>query len=318
MTPRCLVCLQDIPGEARSEYHPHCAKSLFGSTHVPAIDLDLAKFHTMAQAMVGRSSLSGIQRKVSVELTTNKKNLKVATESGHFILKPQAQTFPHLPENEHVTMQMAKEANLTVPPHGLVRLKDGSLAYLVRRFDRALDGAKLLQEDFCQLGELAPKQKYEGSAELCLRLIRRYATEPGVAALALFRQIVFAWLTGNGDMHLKNLSLLRGQDGIYRLSPAYDLLCTNLVIDDDPLALPVGGNRREITPSQWLKFASYCGLLPKATSRVLNEIRASVEPSLQLLQRCHLPAEMQIRFAKILTLRSRSLEGAINKAAKTN
>ncbi len=311
MKARCLVCLKDVDGE--SEYHPACAKTLFGSTRIPTIDLEIAKFHTLAQAMVGHTSLSGVQRKVSVGLTADRATLRVAMERGHFILKPQAQVFPHLPENEHVTMRMASAAGLVVPPHGLVRLRDNSLAYLVRRFDRTVDGVKLLQEDFCQLAELAPKQKYEGSAELGMRLIRRYAAEPGVAGLAFFRQVLFAWVTGNGDMHLKNLSLLRGTDGLYRFSLAYDLFCTDLVIDGDQLALPVGGTRRLVTPRRWMAFAEYCGLPAKATIRVLGEMKAAMVPSLDLLSRCFLPNEMKTRFAKLLKARVATLDATIRK-----
>jgi serine/threonine-protein kinase HipA len=312
VTARCLVCLADVLGEG--DYHARCAKALFGSTLVPTIDLELARLHTVAQAMVGHTSLSGVQRKVSVGLTADRATLRVAMEKGHFILKPQAQVFPNLPENEHVTMCLAAAAGLHVPPNGLVKLHDGSLAYLTRRFDRTAEGGKLLQEDFCQLGELAPKQKYEGSAELCARLVRRYASEPLVAALALFRQTVFAWWTGNGDMHLKNLSLLRGADGLHRLSPAYDLLCTDLVVENDQLALPVSGNRRGVTPRQWLAFASYCGLTPKATARALGQVHAALAPALDLVARCYLPDEVKTRYARLLEARARTVEAAARKA----
>ena len=314
MTARCLVCLADVRGEG--EYHARCAKALFGSTRVPTIDLELARLHTVAQAMVGHTSLSGIQRKVSVGLTADRATLRVAMEKGHFILKPQAQVFPSLPENEHLTMRIAAAAGLQISPNGLVRLRDGSLAYLTRRFDRTAEGRKLLQEDFCQLGELAPKQKYEGSAELCARVVRCHASEPLVSALALFRQVVFAWWTGNGDMHLKNLSLLRGADGVHRLSPAYDLLCTDLFVEDDQLALPVGGNRRGVTPRQWLGLASYCGLTPRATARALGQVHAALTPALDLIARSYLPDEMKVRYERLLEVRARTMEAAARKAGE--
>jgi serine/threonine-protein kinase HipA len=312
VSARCLVCLADVRGDG--EYHSRCAKALFGSPRAPTVDVELARLHTVAQAMVGHSSLSGVQRKISVGGAADRATLHVAAEHGHFILKPQAQVFPSLPENEHVTMRIAAAAGLAVPPNGLVRLHDASLAYLTRRFDRTAEGTKLLQEDFCQLGELAPKQKYEGSAELCARLVRRYASEPLVAALALFRQTVFAWWTGNGDMHLKNLSLLRGTDGLHQLSPAYDLLCTALVVEDDLLALPVSGNRRNITPRQWLAYAAYCGLTPKATARVLNELHGALEPALGLVDQSFLSPELKARYARLLELRARTLREAARKA----
>jgi serine/threonine-protein kinase HipA len=311
VTARCFVCLGDVPADSDSgdtPYHPRCASRLFGAPRAPAIDLDLARLHTVALAMVGHTSLSGVQRKVSVGLTADRATLRVVTDHGHFILKPQAQTFPHLPENEHVTMRIAEAAGLDVPANGLVRLRDGTLAYVTRRFDRTEDGAKRLQEDFCQLAGLSPKQKYEGSAELCSRLVRRHASEPLVTALALFRQLAFGWWTGNGDLHLKNLSLLRGEDGRHRLSPAYDLLCTELVVPDDQLALPVGGNRRSVTPRQWVAFAAYCGLPPRAAARALADLHAALPRALDLVGRSLLPEEPRARYAALLTARARTLE----------
>jgi len=116
-------------------------------------------------------------------------------------------------------------------------------------------------------------------------------------------------------MHLKNLSLLRGADGLHRLSPAYDLLCTDLVVEDDQLALPVGGNRRGVTPRQWLAFASSCGLTPKATARALGQVHAALTPSLDLVARCYLPDDMKTRYARLLEARARTVEAAARKAA---
>src|SRR5512133_832786 len=145
MTQRCLVCLDDVPdGET---YHPKCLAKLFGLKKAPIVDVELAKLYTIAQAMVGHTSISGIQRKISLGLTPDRATLQVAVEGGSFILKPQAQTFPNLPENEQLTMRIAEAAGIEIPPCGLVYLRDGSLAYIVRRFDRVPPGGQLLQED---------------------------------------------------------------------------------------------------------------------------------------------------------------------------
>ncbi len=314
MPPRCLVCLEDV---ASGEYHPKCLQQLVGVRRAPVVDVELARLYTVAQAMVGHTSLSGVQRKISLGLTADQATLQVAIEGGEFILKPQAETFPSLPENEHVTMRIAEEAGIEIPPCGLVHLRDGSIAYLVRRFDRVA-GGKLLQEDFCQLAGLSPKQKYEGSAELCTRLVHRYASEPIVQALKLSRRVAFTWWTGNGDMHLKNFALLRGADGLYRLSPAYDLLCTSLVIADEQLALPVGGNRREVTPQQWSEFASYCRLTSKAAARVLSELRDALDPAVRLIERSALRPDMQERYVELLRARATLLERAARRGSAVN
>lgn len=305
MTSACGVCLgENQPGQ---EHHPDCVRTLFGTTTPPVIEVELAKLHTLALAMVGHTTLSGIQRKISVGLDRDRTTLRVALEGGHYILKPQAQTYPHLPENEHVTMRLAALVGIEVPPCGLFRLQDGSIAYLVARFDRPAGGGKSRQEDFCQLAGRSPKEKYEGSAELCARLVKKHASEPLIELLRLYRLLVFVWWTANGDMHLKNFSLLASPEGLQRLSPAYDLLCTNLVIPDDPLALPVRGKRDRLTRADWLELAAYCGIGPKAAARVLDETAASLPRALELVERCALPRDLAQVYRTILEERTRTL-----------
>jgi serine/threonine-protein kinase HipA len=300
----CRVCLEPLRVDS---YHPKCVRELFGTSHLPAIDIELAKLHTVALAMVGHTALSGVQRKISLRLEAESRTLQVATEGGSFILKPQAQTFPYLPENEHVTMRMAARAGIAIPPCGLLALKDGTLAYVTRRFDRADDGKKLLQEDFCQLAEKSPKDKYDGSAELCARIVHRFASAPGVDAAKLFRLMVFVWWTGNGDMHLKNFSLLRGEDAHHRLSPAYDLLCTRLVIADDMLALSVDGNKKNVTKKQWLTYAAYCKVPPRAAARVLREIAEATGECTAMIARSALPDEMKPPYTELIRRRGAAL-----------
>lgn len=305
MSEICRICLGDV--EAEGSYHTRCLKALFGVPRAPRIEIDLAKLHTAALAMVGHTSISGVQRKVSVSLATDRMTLQVAAEGGRYILKPAGEAFPHLPENEHLTMRLAELAGIEVPPCGLVRLADGSAAYVVARFDRPSRGGKLRQEDFCQLAEKSPKQKYEGSAEQCARLVRRYASEPLVELLRLYRLLVFTWWTGNGDMHLKNFSLLAERDGLHRLSPAYDLISTRLVIPEDPLALPVCGQRDGLTRGTWLQFADYCKIPRAAAERVIRGIVGAEPAAGDLVRRSALPAEMKGSYQKLLGDRTATL-----------
>ncbi|MEW5847583.1 MAG: HipA domain-containing protein [Myxococcota bacterium] len=299
----CLICLRDVADGG--PYHPHCSVALFGTPVAPAVDVELAKLHTLALAMVGHTSLSGIQRKISLRLDADRNTLQLAVAGGRYILKPQAQTFPSLPENEHVTMNLARLVGLTVPACGLVTLKDGSLAYLVKRFDRS-DAAKLRQEDFCQLAGKPPKDKYEGSAELCMRLVARFASEPGIERFKLFRLFMFVWWTGNGDMHLKNFSLL-ATGSLQALSPVYDLLCTRLVIPDDTLALSVAGKKDKLTSRSWKELAAYASITERARERVVRDFHAAESAAIDLVERSFLPAEMKKHYARLLRARTRSL-----------
>ena len=305
MSRVCHICLGD--GAVDDGYHPRCLRGLFGTETAPAIAIETSKLHTAALAMVGHTSLSGVQKKISVSLSVDRATLQVATLGGRYVLKPQTGIYPHLPENEHLTTRLAMLVGISVSPHGLIELADGTLAYIVRRFDRSTDGRKLHQEDFCQLAQLSPKHKYDGSAELCARLVRRYASEPLVEILNLFRLLVFAWWSGNGDMHLKNFSLLTGMDGIVRMTPAYDLVCTQLVIPHDPLALPLQGKDANLGRGVWLRFAKYCALPDKAALRVLDRQVSALDSALGLIDRSFLPEDYKQTYRHLITQRTAAI-----------
>lgn len=305
MSRVCSICLGELAGDA--DHHSRCLRALFGTTQVPTLDIETSKLHTAALAMVGHTSLSGIQKKISVNLSTDRATLQVAAVDGRYMLKPQTGTYPALPENEHVTTQLAKLVDIEVALNGLVSLKDGTLAYIVRRFDRLPNGHKLRQEDFCQLAELPPKDKYEASAELCAKVIRKYASEPPVETLKLYRLLVFTWWAGNGDMHLKNFSLFTGEDGITRLTPAYDLVCTRLVIPDDQLAIPIQGQRDNVRRGVWRRFAEHCGLPDKVALKVLDKQAAVLHAATQVIDRSFLPDDQKEDYQRLIQERTESI-----------
>lgn len=305
MSRICRICLESTRNE--QDYHARCLKRLFGIPTPPTLNVETGKLHTLALAMVGHTSLSGIQKKISIGLSADRTTLQVAALGGLYILKPPAGTYPALPENEHVTTRLASLTGIGTTPNGLIRLQSGELSFIARRFDRLPDGHKLRQEDFCQLAEFSPKQKYEGTAELCVRLTRQYSSEPLVEILKLFRLMVFTWWTGNGDMHLKNFSLLTGTDGITRLTPAYDLLCTRLVIPDDPLALPVGGKKDKLRRADWLKFAAYCNLPERAAVRVLKRQAEISKEAVHIIERSFLPQDQKDMYIGLILKNSQIL-----------
>lgn len=307
-----MACLQPI--EQPERYHKRCLQELFGTPTLPAIEVELAKLHTLGLAMAGHTSISGVQSKISLGFSGDRATLQVAIAEGRYILKPSGERFPHLPENEITTMRLAEVAGIDIPPCALVPLKDGSLAYVVTRFDRTPNGKKLRQEDFCQLGELPPVDKYNGSAELCARLVRKYATEPVIENAKLFRRMVFVWLSGNGDMHLKNFSLLAGEDGLQRLSPAYDLVCSVLVIKEDQLSLPVGGKKDRLSRRHWLEYATqHCKVPPPAANRAIDEVRGKLPDMLALVARAPLPDDMKAEYSTLLKQRTADLAPEVSE-----
>lgn len=295
----CSICLGRVPSD--DEYHLECIESLFGTTTLPELDVKLSTLYSLAASkMAGKMSISGAQQKVSLTLASDKSVLEVAATGGQYILKPETSQFLSVPQNEQLTMRLARLVSIEVPPCGLIRLKDGATAYIIKRFDRLEGGTKLHVEDFCQLAEKPLRDKYDGSAELCVKLLRRYATEPLIEIQKLYRLILFSWWTENGDMHLKNFSLITMPEGIRRLSPAYDLVCTKLVIPDDTLALPVGGRDKNFTRRMWLDFAEYCEIPERAAKRLISEQIGALEPSLRLMSASFLPDPMKEQYAGFL------------------
>jgi serine/threonine-protein kinase HipA len=297
----CLACLRPLAPPER--YHPGCLKALLGRTGLPRIELELRRLHTVGLEIAGRVALSGVQRKVAMRLSEDGHELVPAPEGNWLILKPASATFPAVPENEHATLRLAQLCGIPIPPCALVELKDHTWALLLRRFDR-VGGKKLRMEDFCQLAQRPSKDRYTGSAELCVRLVRQFASEPVIELVKLFRLLTFSWWVGNGDLHLKNLSLLCGEDGLHRLSPAYDLVNTQVAVGDHELALPVKGKKRNLTVRHWLELGDYCGLPRSVVVRELGQLGAKLEPALELLGRSRLPAELREAYAQGLRERS--------------
>lgn len=299
----CFSCAEPLQGND-GNYHPACLKLLFGTEQLPTIDVDLARLHTLALAMVGRVSISGVQRKLSVNLDPKRSTLQIAVGGANYLLKPQANTFPDLPQNEWITQRLAVVVGIHVPACALIVLADNSLAYIVRRFDRTDAGTKLAMEDFCQLSALPPASKYDSTAENCAKLVRRYASEPLVELLRLYRQFVFSWWVGNGDMHLKNLALLRQPSGHWQLSPAFDQLNTRLVLPNDSQALPMCGKRDNIKPKTLEQLADRFEIGAKAALRVRDELHAALPKALGLIANSPLSEDMREQYAEQLTRRA--------------
>jgi len=295
----CRICLK--PSDEDLGYHAECLESLFGTQSLPVLDIELSKMMGLAAEMAGKMSISGVQEKVSLRLSDDKSRFEIAPTGGRYILKPEPSRFAYVPQNEHLTMRLAELIGIEVPPLGLVELKDKAIAYIIKRFDRLDDGTKLQVEDFCQLDEKPIRDKYQGSGELCVRILRKYATEPLIEIRKLFKVLLFSWWASNGDQHLKNFSLMRTTEGRWRLAPAYDLVCTRLPIPSDrDLAMPICGKKSNLTKQQWLDFAEYAGIPERAAVRLLQEQIDGLEPSLRFIEASFLPEELKSEYQDIV------------------
>jgi serine/threonine-protein kinase HipA len=197
----------------------------------------------------GRISISGVQEKFSVLLEKNKLRLINQGERGGYILKPipgAGKKPDQMPANEHLTMQIARQVfGIETAENALIFFRNGSPAYITKRFDVAKDGSKLGQDDFASLAGRTPQThgehyKYLGNYLELFRLLQQYAPAYVVEAPKLLKLLLFNYLFSNGDAHFKNFSLLETPLGDYRLSPAYDLLNSRIHINDKDFALDDG------------------------------------------------------------------------------
>jgi len=204
------------------------------------------------QVVRSQVTVTGVQPKISLDISSGQsknepKRFTIVGLWGGYILKPPTPNYLLLPEVEDLTMHLASIAKIEVVPHTLIRLKSGKLAYITKRIDRHKNG-KLHMEDMCQLTEKLTEDKYHGSYEQIAKTILKYSANPGLDVVNFFEQVLFSFLSGNADMHLKNFSLIRKPETGPILSPAYDMVATALVnpADDEDLALTLNGKKKKI------------------------------------------------------------------------
>jgi serine/threonine-protein kinase HipA len=230
---------------------------------------------------------------------------------GRYILKPQNPQYRYLPENEDLSMRIAAAAGISVPLHGLVYSKDGSMTYFIKRFDR-VGKKKIAVEDFSQLLGLSRDTKYDASMEKVAGVINRYCTFPAVEKIKLFRLILVNFLIGNEDMHLKNFSLMT-RDGKVELTPVYDILNTTIVLSKpkEEIALPVKGKKRKLDFGILIDYFGLIrlGLNRKITSPLLTDLNSIVPIWNKLIGVSFLPDEMKKKYRRLLEKRRERLFG---------
>lgn len=234
---------------------------------MPELDIDEKQLVDYAKRIVGANkAITGVQPKLSLWLEEIKKNIRftLVDDKSNYIIKPQSETYISLPENEDLCMHLANELGIEVATHSLVRLKSGNLAYLTKRFDRQGE-YKIACEDLCQLTESLTEHKYRGSYEKVGKTIKEYSTQYGLDVIHYFNLVLFSFVSGNADMHLKNFSMLEKEDGTFCLSPSYDLVSTHLVIknEDEQMSLNLNGKKNKISKKDIDAFGSNLNLTPK-------------------------------------------------------
>ena len=303
---KCLYCYKEL-NEGEKDFHKACSKKIFGTQSVPELPYTRDNLTELAkQVLCSQTTLTGVQAKLSLDINKSGENrtdrFTVVGLWGQYILKPQTDRFVHLPELEDLTMHLAELAKLQVVPHSLIRSPDGELCYITRRIDRTATGDKLPMEDMCQLTERLTEHKYKGSYEQIAKAIQRFSSVPKLDLVNYWEQVVFSWITGNADMHLKNFSLYSKEQGKYMLTPAYDMLSTVLVMPEDKeeLALTLNGKKRKIKKEDFITSMQASGLEDKVINNIFAKFAKVKDRWFAFIDQSFLPDEMKEAFKVII------------------
>lgn len=295
---------------------PNVMKRMFGSKKVsqylpysaPLLDAQTDVLYALNR---GRLSISGVQDKFSMLLEGNKLRLTEEGEYGVYILKPiprVGKNSDQMPANEHLTMQIARQVfGIETAENALVFFKDGSPAYLAKRFDIKTDGTRWAQEDFASLAGLSPQThgenyKYTGAYLELFVLLKKFVPAYMVEAPKLLRLLLFNYLFSNGDAHFKNFSLIETPLGDFRLSPAYDLLNSRMHIADRDFALEHGllppQQTKDKIRAQFLELGRLAGIPEQQISQILTDICSHSEKVTHLIDQSYLSPRFKRNYAQ--------------------
>ena len=302
----CLFCYQPLAANEQ-DFHASCSKKIFGQPTPPDLPYSEEDLEPLAKKVIqSQTSVTGVQAKLSLHITGNpiggnERRFTIVGLWGGYLLKPPTAWYPQLPEVEDVTMHLAQLAKIKTAPHSLIRLQSGNLAFVTKRIDRTKNG-KLAMEDMCQLTERLTEDKYHGSYEQIAKAIQRHSVTPGLDVVNFFELVLFSFLTGNADMHLKNFSLLE-QPGLGMvLSPAYDLVNTALVhpADEEEMALTLNGRKKKLTKQDFVAAMNTLKLEEKQQEMIFNKMAKAWPQWQELIDRSFMSVEFKEQYKSLL------------------
>jgi serine/threonine-protein kinase HipA len=305
---KCLYCYLPLE-QGQTDFHPQCSRKIFGTATPPVLPYTNDDISSLALEVIrSQVTITGVQPKLSLDLEKGKekeKRFTIVGLWGRYILKPQVEQYPNLPENEDLTMHLAELTRIKTVPHSLIRFKDGTLAYITLRIDRDKKGGKIPMEDMCQLTEKLTEQKYKGSHEQIAKKIMEFSDCPLLDLINYFEILLFCYLTGNADMHLKNFSLYK-KGNEYALTPAYDLLSTCLVMpeDNEELALTLNGKKRKLKKADFDNLLKSFKVEDKTIENVYDKFRKALPQWFGGIDSSFLPERMKDEYKTLIHDRS--------------
>jgi len=314
----CFYCYKKLEN-GQVDFHPACSRKIFGKPEPPVLPYTEDQMLELGEQVIkSQVAITGVQPKLSLDIEKpgrQKEGQKTPQRFtivglwGGYILKPPTKQYPQLPELEDLTMHLAELAGITTVPHSLIRMQGGNLAYITTRIDRHKK-SKLHMEDMCQLTERLTEDKYKGSYEQIGKAILKYSANPVLDLINFFEQVLFSFLTGNADMHLKNFSLIEQPGTGYILSPAYDMVSSALVVqgDNEELALNFNGKKRKLQRKDFdIVFSSFKALEEKAIQNMYGKFANAVESWLQFIPESFIDKSLQEQYIQLIQQRAKVL-----------
>jgi serine/threonine-protein kinase HipA len=310
---KCLYCYRPLL-EKEHDFHAACSNKIFGQPTPPALSYSEADLEPLAKEVIqSQTAITGVQAKLSLHITGNNKEgterrFTIVGFWGGYILKPPVERYPQLPEVEDLTMHLAAIAKIKTVPHSLIRLQSGNLAYVTKRVDRIKKG-KLAMEDMCQLTERLTEDKYHGSYEQIGKALLKYSTTPGLDVVNFLELVLFSFITGNADMHLKNFSLLEQPGFGMSLSPAYDLVNTALVNpgDEEEMALNINGRKKKLKKEDFVAAMNTLKLEEKQQQNIFSKMEKALPKWLDLIDESFLKDDFKLQYKSIIQERLKRL-----------
>ncbi|WP_099074288.1 type II toxin-antitoxin system HipA family toxin [Proteus alimentorum] len=272
----CLINLSKLQGsELDSGYSLLGIKSLFNNKDM-ILNLPFTRSQFIQELPERQKgmSISGYQPKLSLYVKDN--ILQVVNNNGIYILKPSPEEYPYLAENEHATMMVMQRLKFSIPPFGLFRFKqeDGKpeeFAFVIKRYDRiGSDAVRLHQEQLDGAMEINDKYGFvDGKKNVSYETAAKYLITNIDSSLKskrdIFQRIVFAYVLGNNDYHLRNMGIILPNDAPPSLAPIYDFVSVVPYPSafTEYLALPLLAleeNNVGISPGLNSKYGEYIGL----------------------------------------------------------
>ncbi len=275
----CLHCNKLLSLEEKHYgWHKKCIKKFFNTSKLPNILLDKSELNSYLSSNINKGyTVTGVQKKMSLNLDVEQSKLTLVNYPTGYILKPNVDEYKCLPQAEYLIMHLANISNLSTVPHALIKINN-EYAYITKRIDRKFNNkqiTKYAMEDFCQLDLRLTQDKYLGSYERCAKIIEKYSSQSKLDIVEMYMRVVFSFIIGNSDMHLKNFSLIEDieQSNKYYLSPAYDLLPVNIILKEDieQTALTINGKKRNLKRKDFEVLGFKCGLELNTINKIINK-----------------------------------------------